>query len=193
MTSELKLLFSAIAVALTLVAFIPYIRSIVTGKTKPHVFSWIIWGITTMIVFFAQLQAEGGIGAWPIGISGAITILIACLAIVKRADVTITKLDGVFFSSAILSLPVWYFTTDPFWAVLILTVVDLLGFGPTIRKVYDDPFSENRLFFLLFLLRNMFAIFALESYSVTTVLFPLSILLACAVLIVMITIRRKQV
>ena len=37
-----KELLSAVAIALTFVAFLPYIRSILTNKTKPHVFSWLI-------------------------------------------------------------------------------------------------------------------------------------------------------
>lgn len=50
----IKLVLSVIAIVLTLVAFIPYIISILSGMTKPHVFSWVIWGITTFIVFLAQ-------------------------------------------------------------------------------------------------------------------------------------------
>ena len=75
-----KEFLSAIAIILTLVAFIPYIRSIQSGKTKPHVFSWIIWASVTFIVFLAQLSDSAGAGAWPIGISGVITLYVAVLA-----------------------------------------------------------------------------------------------------------------
>jgi hypothetical protein len=34
-----KEILSAAAIALTFIAFTPYIRSILKGKTKPHVFS----------------------------------------------------------------------------------------------------------------------------------------------------------
>lgn len=70
MSWDLKMIFSGLAIILTFVAFVPYVRSILQGQTKPHVFSWIIWGTTTLIVFLAQLEAHGGVGAWPIGISG---------------------------------------------------------------------------------------------------------------------------
>ena len=147
---SLKITFSSIAILLTFVAFVPYIRSILAGITKPHVFSWVIWGTTTVIVFFAQLDAKGGIGAWPIGVSGVITVFIAILAFLKKSDISITKVDWLFFVLALGSLPFWYFTSDPMWAVVVLTVVDLLGFGPTIRKAYDFPNQENIPFFLLF-------------------------------------------
>lgn len=186
----IKELFSAAAVALTLLAFLPYIRSILRNEIRPHVFSWVIWGSTTFVVFLAQLQGGGGIGAWPIGISGAITILIAVLAYLKRADVTITTLDWIFFVAALSSLPLWYATSDPLWAVVILTVVDLLGFGPTVRKAYHQPWEESLPFFGLFAARNALVLLALEQYSLTTALFPAVIGAACVLLIALIAWRR---
>ena len=171
-----KEILSAIAIALTFAAFVPYIRTIIGGTTKPHVFSWVIWGSTTFAVFLAQLEGKGGVGAWPIGVSGSITIFIAWLAYLKQADITITRTDWLFFISALSSLPLWYFTSDPLWAVVILTTVDVLGFGPTFRKAYSSPHSESLLFFALFAVRNILVILALEHYSVTTVLFDVFML-----------------
>ena len=186
-----KSLLSVVAIALTLFAFLPYIRAILTSTIRPHVFSWIIWGTTTVIVFLAQLQGHGGVGAWPIGVSGSITILIAALAYWKRADISITSMDWLFLVLALSSLPFWYFTADPLWAVIILTVVDLLGFGPTIRKAYTSPHSESVLFFTTFAVRNFIVILALEFYSLTTVLFPAAVAIACLLLIALILYRRR--
>jgi len=186
-----KELLSAVAIALTFIAFFPYIRSIIQDAIKPHVFSWVIWGTTTFVVFLAQLEDNGGAGAWPIGVSGSITIFIALLAYLKRADITITKTDWLFFISAMSSLPFWYFTSDPLWAVVVLTTVDVLGFGPTVRKAYIHPHSESLVFFSLFTARNLIVIMALENYSVTTVLFPAVIAAACMLLIAMVSHRRR--
>jgi len=188
-----KELLSALAIALTLLAFFPYIRSILNDEIKPHVFSWIIWGTTTFVVFLAQLDDDGGVGAWPIGVSGIITIFIAFLAFVKRADIAITGIDWLFFIAALSSLPLWYFTADPLSAVIILTVVDVLGFGPTVRKAYGYPHSESIFFFFLFFARNLIVIMALENYSITTVLFPAVIAAACLLLIILIAYRRRIV
>jgi len=186
-----KEFLSAVAIALTFAAFVPYIRTIISGTTKPHVFSWVIWGATTFVVFLAQLEGKGGVGAWPIGVSGSITIFVAFLAYVKRADTTITKTDWLFFTSAMSSLPLWYLTSDPLWAVVVLTTVDVLGFGPTVRKAYSFPHSESLLFFFLFAARNLLVIVALENYSVTTVLFPAVIAAACILLMALLTYRRR--
>jgi hypothetical protein len=186
-----KELLSTIAIALTILAFLPYIRSIMQGKTKPHVFSWVIWGSTTFIVFLAQLADNGGAGAWPIGISGIITIYVALLAYSKKSDSTITKIDWLFFILAMTSLPLWYFTSQPLWAVVILTFVDVMGFGPTFRKAYSRPFEEQLMFFIIMTARNLISITALENYSLTTVLFPAVIAGTCLVFIVMVIHRRR--
>jgi hypothetical protein len=186
-------LLTGLAIALTLIGFVPYIRSIRQHKTKPHVFSWVIWGSTTFIVFLAQLSGGGGLGAWPIGLSGLITLYIAWLAFRQKGDTSITWYDWCFFVAGLSALPVWYFTTDPLWAVVVLTSVDLIGFGPTLRKAYVRPFEEQLTFFALFAVRNLVAIAALEQFSLTTVLFPAATALACLFLIALVQVRRQAV
>ncbi len=187
-----KELLSAIAIVLTIIAFIPYIRSILHGKTKPHVFSWVIWSSTTLIVFLAQLADDGGAGAWPIGISGIITIYVALLAYVKKSDRRTTRTDWLFFILAMTSLPLWYLTSGPLWAVVILTMVDVLGFGPTFRNAYFRPFDEQLTFFIFMTARNIIAVMALEHYSLTTVLFPAVMAGASLMFILMVTYRRSM-
>lgn len=186
-----KEFLSVIAIALTFIAFLPYIHSIRSGRTRPHVFSWVIWGCVTFIVFLAQLADRGGAGAWPIGVSGIITIYVALLAYSKKSDSSITRTDWLFFIAAMFSLPFWYFTADPLWAVVILTTVDVIGFVPTFRKAYFHPLEEQLTFFLIVMLRNIVATAALEHYSLTTVLFPVVTGAACLVLILMVVYRRQ--
>ncbi|MGD7035282.1 hypothetical protein [Methylotuvimicrobium buryatense] len=192
-TVSYKELLSIVAIVLTFLATAPYIYSILKGATKPHVFSWVIWGTTTFVVFLAQLNNKGGAGAWPIGVSGILTIFIAILAFAKRGDVTIAKTDWVFLVTALSSLPLWYFTSDPLWAVVILTTVDVLGFGPTIRKAYHQPTSEPLHFYALFAIRNLLVVMALEHHSLTTVLFPAVLGLTCVFIMVLMTYRRLAI
>jgi hypothetical protein len=191
--TEYKEFWSAAAIALTFALFFPYIRSIQRGKIKPHVFSWVIWGLGTIIVFFAQRAGRGGLGALVIGISGLITSYIALLAYLKRGDTMITKTDWVFFGAALSALPCWFFTSNPLWAVVILTLVDLFGFAPTIRKAYIKPHEESVGFFALSSVRNLLVILALEHYSLTTVLFPAAVGLACLLLALLLIYRRHSI
>ncbi|MCK4864657.1 MAG: hypothetical protein KAT06_04455 [Gammaproteobacteria bacterium] len=188
-----KEIFSAIAIAITFIAFIPYILSIHQGKTKPHAFSWIIWASVTFIVFLATLTDKGGAGAWPIGVSGLITLYVAFLAYTKKSDRIISNIDWLFFIVAMTSLPLWYFTSNPLWSVIILTTVDLLGFVPTFRKSYNHPYEEQLTFFNLMASRNLIVIVALENYSLTTLLFPAATAIACILFVLMVIIRRTKI
>ena len=76
--------------------------------------------------------------------------------------------------------------------MIVLTVVDLLGFGPTVRKANADPYSESLLFFALFGTRNTIVVMALEHYSVATILFPTAIATASVLLMVLIMYRRRR-
>jgi hypothetical protein len=187
-----KEFLSTAAIVLTFALFWPYIRSIRRGEIKPHVFSWVIWALGTLIVFFAQLADDAGVGAWSIGISGVITAYIALLAYFKRSDSTITTVDWVFFVAALSALPFWFLTSDPLWTVVILTMVDLVGFGPTFRKAYVRPHDEGIVFFGLAAARNLLVILSLEHYSLTTVLFPAAVGLACLVFVCMVGYRRHM-
>lgn len=88
------------------------------------------------------------------------------------------------------SLPLWYVTSDPLAAVILLSVMEVLGFAPTLRKAYRYPFDEGITFFALFIARNLIAIIALENYSWTTILFPAVTAFASAILIFVIVYRR---
>jgi hypothetical protein len=186
-----KEVLSFVAIALTIIAFIPYISSIKRGATKPHVFSWMIWGSATLIVFIAQLSERGGAGAWPIGVSGLITLYVAFLAYQKKADCTITRLDWLFFIIALSAIPFWYITSNPLWAVVLLTIIDAIGYFPTFRKAYIKPFEEQLLLYILMALRNFISMTALEHYSLTTVLFPATFSVMNLVFVGMVFLRRK--
>ena len=179
-----------LSVALAIASFIPYISGIRKATVRPHVFSWLIWTLSTAVVFAAQVVADGGAGAWSTGVSGAMTGYVTWLAWTRCRDVDITRSDWFFLWAALASLPLWYLTSDPLWAVVILTTIDVLGFGPTLRKLYHHPYEESVWFYLLFTVRSAISILALESLSLTTLLFPVAIAISCFIVCVLLWWRR---
>ncbi|MEL7545473.1 MAG: hypothetical protein AAGJ84_02405 [Pseudomonadota bacterium] len=176
---------------LTFAALYPYIRAVISGQTRPHVFSWFIWGVGTLVVFAAQLLDGGGFGAMVIGVSGVITFGIAMLALSRGADRSIVAMDWVFLALAASALPLRFLTETALSAVIILTLVDLLGFGPSVRKAYDRPWEENATFFAIGAVRNVFVLLALANHSWTTVLFPAAVGIACFGFVCLILLRRQ--
>ena len=187
-----KEFLAAAAIVLTVAMYVPYVRSIRAGRTKPHAFSWITWTLAAFVVFLAQLAGHGGVGAWPIGASGLVTAYIAVLAYRNRTDTSITRTDWVFLAIAVAALPCWLLTSDPLVAVALLTGVELAGFGPTFRFAFGHPHEERIEFFFLGAMRNALAISALEYYSLTTAMFPAAKGVVCVILVVVIGYRRAQ-
>lgn len=181
-----------IAIALTGAMFIPYIRSMARGVTRPHPVSWAIWGGGTAVIFFAQLLDGAGWGAWPIGLSGAITIGVAVAAYRMTQEFSPTKTDVGCLIVAAAGLLMWPLASSPVWTVVILTAVDLVGFVPTVRLVLKRPFDENLGFYVVSAFRNAAALLALEHYSVTTVVFPAAVLAGCLMLVSLMLICRAR-
>jgi hypothetical protein len=184
-------LLATAAMALTFVAFVPYFRSIFAGTTRPHVFSWVVWGTNTSVAFFATLSAGGGAGAWAVGFSAAITLAVAALAWTRRADVQITRSDWGFFLAGLAAIPLWWVASDPLWAIVLVTAVELSGFGPTMRKSWHQPWSEPVGFLAILVVRNALVIAALGERTLTTVLFPAAMAAACVALIGILLGRRQ--
>lgn len=182
-----------LSIALTFAAYAPYVTQIRRGTMRPHVFSWLIWTISTAVVFLAQVAADGGPGAWPTGLSALLTAYVTWLAWSLRRNISITRSDWFFLCAALGSVPLWYMTGNPLWAVVILTTIDVLGFGPTVRKLYNLPYEESLWFYLLFAMRSGISLLALETLSPTTVLFPLAMVLACLVVCGLLLWRRRVI
>lgn len=186
----LKPWLGLLAAILTCVAFLPYIVSILRGQTRPHVFSWVIWSINTSVAFLAMLHAGGGAGAVVIGFSAGVTLFITILAWIHRADVEVTISDRLFFIAALAAMPLWHWMEDPFWAIWLITLIELLGFGPTLRKTWSQPYSESMTFYVVMMLRNVLVIAAMDHITLTTSLFPGAMALVCVGLIAIMVWRR---
>lgn len=161
-----------LAVALGLLGYVFYIRGILQDKVKPHAFTWFIWAILTTIAFVAQVISDGGAGAWVTGVTALFSFGFAVVGLGKSSRVFITKSDWIFFIGALLTIPVWYFTGNPLWAVSIVTIIDAAAFAPTIRKAFFNPETENSWTYLLSGIKFVVSLFALKSFSVTTALYP---------------------
>jgi hypothetical protein len=188
----MKEIFVVIGVCLTILGYVPYFRDIFAGKTKPHAFTWLIWSALTAIAFFAQLSDGGGAGSTVLGLTAFVSFIIFIIAL-KVGRKNIALIDWVFLAGAIVSMAVWGLTDDPLWSVVLITVIDAVAFAPTFRKSYKDPYSETLVTYLFSGIKFIFAILALNNYSVTTVLYPLSLVLANGLFVWMLLVRRKTV
>jgi hypothetical protein len=189
---DLKVLLGFIATGLAIISYIPYIRDMRRGRTKPHAFSWLIWTIITYIAGAAQLAGGGGWGSMVAFTTGTISAWIAFYAFRHRA-ITITKGDWISLVIALGAIPLWLFTKQPLLSVIIVSIIDLVAFWITIRKTYNLPYSENLAQNLMSTGKHVLTIGAQQHYSWVTILYPVSLAFATASFCIMLLIRRSQV
>lgn len=177
---------------MTLTGYFFYFRDIFANKTKPHAFSWLVWAALTGIAFFAQLSDHAGPGAWVTATTAAISVVIFLLAI-KKGEKNITLSDKLNLLGAAVALGLWFITSNPLLSVILITVVDFLGFVPTIRKSYRKPHEETLIHYVLAGLKFVLAIAALETYTLTTWLYPASLVAANLFFVVMLVVLRRKI
>ncbi len=166
-----KELLGVLSIVCAIVSMSGYFWSIYKRRTKPHVFSWLVWGIVMSVVFFAQFNQGGGAGAWVTGFSAFIQFVVAGLA-VFIGEKNITRGDWLAFIGALATIPLWYATKDPLSAVLLATAIDAFAYYPTFRKSWLKPYEENWFAYVVGALQWVPAMLALGSYSVTTMIYP---------------------
>lgn len=176
---------------MTVVGYAYYFRDIFAGKTKPHAFSWLVWASLTAIAFGGQVSDNAGPGAWVTAVTAIISFIIFGLALTK-GEKHITLSDKLNLVAAGFALLLWLFTSDPLLSIIIITIVDFLGFFPTIRKSYSKPYEETLIHYVLAGIKFALAIVALDNYTLITWLYPASLVAANLFFVIMLIVQRKR-
>jgi hypothetical protein len=189
---DYKIAFAIVATVISMVSFFPYLRDIFRLKTKPHTYTWLIWVITQGIAVVGIYYGKGGIGGLELTIS---TILVGMVLLFsfKYGTTNITKPDTLILIIALLAILVWWKLNNPVAAVLMVAIIDVLGFIPSLRKSYYDPWSETVITWIGFVIGNCFAILALREYNLLTLSYIASIATTNAILAIVCIVRRQSI
>jgi len=187
----MKIVLGVLAIMIGMYGYIPYFRDIFAGKTKPHAFSWFVWFLLTAIAFVAQIADKGGAGAWVTGFTALVSLIITILAI-RVGRQNIAAIDWLFFAGSLLSLALWAITKNPVSSVILITVIDALAFVPTFRKSYHKPQEETAFTYSLSAIKFAISLAALDAITITTALYPLSLVITNALFVGMVLWRRNK-
>jgi len=182
----------ALSATLTIISIAPYYYGIINNTAKPHAFSWLIWGMLSFIAFCAQTIKGAGPGAWGAGAASVSCFSVGILAFFK-GEKNITLGDKIALTGALLALPCWYVTRDPLTAVILISLIDVVGYYPTFRKSYQKPCEELIYIYALGTIINVVTILAMENFALVTWLYPATVAIANAALALMLIIRRRMI
>lgn len=187
-----KELTTLIAIALGVVAYYSYFRDVLAHKTRPHPYSWFVWGLTSGLIFVQQLAGGAGVGAYTTASITVISLAVCGLSVklTRRAD--ITRTDTLVLAAALLATVLWLAAEQPVIAMILLVSAEMLGFIPSFRKAWRKPKQETLSMWTLNGLRHGITLFALESYNLVTVLNPAAWATANLSFACMLVIRRHK-
>ena len=189
---DYKIILGFVTLVIAVISYSFYFRNIFLGLTKPHAFSWFVWSIIAGIAFFAQVSQNGGAGAWVTGFTAVVCFVISVIASFKASE-PFKVFDWVSLFAAIFALVLWYYSNNPTSAVVLVTIVFALGFLPTFRKGFYKPYEETATTFGLNAFKFAISILALSSFSISTWLYPLTLVVLNTCFVAMLIVRRRQV
>ncbi len=167
----------ALAGILGILSFVPYIRSILAGKTKPNRTTWWIWSLVGLIIVASYLFSNEPTGytiILPISyFSGQLVVAILSLWYGVGGW---TPFDRFCLVGVGISLLLWWLFGSPLAALLTNIVIDFFGALPTIRKSYLLPETENLTSWLITFGSDVFNVFAIQAATFFVLAYPLYLL-----------------
>ena len=187
----IKIIIGLVASIVGIFCFVPYFRDIFLHKTKPHIYTWLIWSLLQGTSVFIMFYGGAGIGVLPFVIG---TILCGSIFILsfKYGTKNITLFDTICLIGALVALIFYIFLHDPVSSIILVSVIDFIGFIPTFRKSYAEPKTETSSTYLISAISSALAIVALLNYSLVTMLYPATLILTDMVCWLIIVLRRNE-
>lgn len=188
----LKEIVGAIAVVLTFAAYVPYYRDILQGRTRPHIYSWSLWGILTVLLVALQFKGGAGPATWVTTAAGLLCVGVVILSI-KNGKRDITTSDTIVAALSLLAIGFWLVAHQPEVSITLVIVADILAFIPTVRKSYRDPHSETLSLYITNAIRFVLALLAVEHYTYLSSSWIVAWVVGNALLSILLIVRRRQV
>lgn len=189
---DIKIIYAFGALALIVAAAVPYIIDMLKGRTKPHVYTWLVWSITTGIAAAGVFYGDGGYPALTTGISSVISFVIFFLSF-KYGTKNITLGDTLALIFCIVAIFIWLGLKNPLGSVVLAASIDIAAYWPTVRKTYFEPWSESLSSWTLWVLTPFFSILALSAYNLFTLANYVPIIIVNIAFLALCLFRRKSV
>ena len=187
----MKEVVATVAVLLTFVAYLPYYRDIRKGKTHPHIYSWSLWGLLTILLVALQIQGGAGSAAWVTAAAGVLCLGVVVLGF-KNGKKYITASDTVVAVLSLIAICFWLIADQPTVSVTLVIIADMLAFIPTVRKSYYHPYTETVSLYVTNALRFTLALFAVERYTYLSTSWIIAWVIGNTALSILLIIRRRQ-
>lgn len=188
----MKETISTLAVILTFVAYVPYYRDILNGKTHPHIYSWSLWGLLTILLVALQIRGGAGSAMWVTASAGILCLGVVLLSL-KHGNKDITTSDKIVAVLSLIAIGFWLIADQPVVSIILVMLADVFAFIPTVRKTWYKPYSETLSLYVTNAFRFSLAFLAVERYTFLSASWLILWAVINGIFSIMLIVRRRAV
>lgn len=188
----MKSFFLVLSVFFIFASVAPYIIDILKGKTKPNIVSWLTWTMLTLAATIAEIVAGEYVTAIVTAASAASTLSIVLLGL-YYGHAKYSTFDVVCQIGVLFGFVLWYVFNSPLAAVLAALIIDFIGALPTVRHSWLKPHEETWVTFVISSIGALFAVFAVNTYSLISLSYPIYLLIMNTIIAAVIIYRLKTI
>ena len=190
--ADARAFFGVVAAIVSCIAYLPYLRDLTAGTTKPQRSSWLVWTVLSSISFASQVAEGASASLLYAGIQCAGTAFIFAFAIHRGAGHFFRGADAVVLAAAGCGLLAWYFTDSAVWALCISCGISLAGGTVTVAKAYARPETETQSFWTISMVAACFAVASVGAWDVVLLIYPAYLLTLKAAVVLALYLGRRH-
>jgi hypothetical protein len=186
-----KDLMGALSVAIALFSYGLYVWKTFRAHARPHPLSWLIFGVLSATGFLIQFDQGAGAGSWVMGVTAAVCFML-CVIGFWQGERTFPWYEWAFLAASAIVFAFYLWSQQPAASAILASIVNVLGFGPTLTKAWSRPHSDSASTFMLNGLKFLPSLFAMDSVTIATCVLPASLVVTNLAVALMIWARRRQ-
>jgi hypothetical protein len=139
--------------------------------------SWFVWFLITTVGFIIQVKGGAGPASAILAISAVacLGVFIYSFARSRKEGFHYIKYSHTEWASFILALFVFVFyitTKNAVLSIILVALIDTLGFLPTYVKTWRDPYSETTFLYIISFIKYGLVLLTLSTFSMETAFYP---------------------
>ncbi len=186
----MKTVFIILSSLLTIISAVPYLLNVIKNKTKPKVVTWGVWSLLTFISLVASF-VEGQYATAALLLFASLGSLSIAILGWKNGNKKFNILDVLCLIGVLIGIILWSVFDSPVIAVVIMVSIDFIGGIPTTIHCWKSPEEETGSAFFMGFLGALFTVLVLDSWQITSFLFPLFLVANNLNLTLIIFIRKR--
>jgi hypothetical protein len=190
---DLRAELMALGALLVLVSAVPYLLDITRGRTRPRIFSWIVWTLLSAIATVAAYTE----GEYPsAALTAAATVETGSIVALgwKYGNRNFERLDAYCLVGVTIGLVLWAVFHSPLVGLMAALAIDIMAAIPTVRHAWRKPREEPAAAYALCAVAALCFLAPMRTYTLMGLLYPMySLTINTAITAIILRVARQLV